>query len=233
MGDVIPMDGLSRGAKPEGKRAENPGQSAPGITGGKLDNFVNKLNNPASAMPEKHQKALQKTLGQLQKAAPAIQKMASGGVLGKIGLIKSVVKQIEWGTDWIFILVASFALLKDIFDIALAAVPGVGVVVSFIMAIMLTMLTVVALLMSGSSLKNRGMAKYILTMSVGFIAESLPGVGWLPIALIETILVYALTLFDRMMMSSDQESGGKESGQAGGEVAQPQPAAAEPERKAA
>jgi len=98
-------------------------------------------------------------LGQLQKAAPAIQKMASGGVLGKDRFDKSVVKQIEWGTDWIFILVASFALLKDIFDIALAAVPGVGVVVSFIMAIMLTMLTVVALLMSGSSLKNRGMAK--------------------------------------------------------------------------
>jgi len=39
MGDVIPMDGLSRGAKPEGKRAENPGQSAPGITGGKLEIF--------------------------------------------------------------------------------------------------------------------------------------------------------------------------------------------------
>ncbi|TSA45446.1 hypothetical protein D4R51_01825 [bacterium] len=223
MGEVIPMDSLSRGAKPEENGAGNPGQGAPGGTGGKLDNFVNKLNNPASGMPEKHQKALQKTLGQLQKAAPAIQKMASGGILGKIGLIKSVLKQIDFGRDWIFILVASFALLKDIFDVALAGVPGVGVVVSWIMAIMLLLLTVVALLLTGSDLKNRGMAKYILTMAVGFIAESLPGIDWLPLAFIETLLVYALTLFDRGMKSSDQENEGKESGSA----------EAEPERKAA
>lgn len=224
MGDVIPMDSLSREAKPAGGGAGNPGQGAPGGASGKP-------RNPLLDMSEKHQKALQRTLGQLQKAAPAINKMASGGMLGKIGLIKSVLKQIDFGRDWIFILVATFALLKDIFDIALAGVPGVGVVVSWIMAIMLLMLTIVALLLTGSDLKNRGQAKYILTISGGTIAEALPGLSWLPIAFTETLLVYGLVLFDRMILSSDQESGDKESGQAGGEEAQPP--AAEPEQKAA
>jgi hypothetical protein len=224
MGEVIPMDSLSRGVKPEENGAGEPGQNAPGKNSERLDDFMDKARSSMPEMPEKHQKALQKTLGQLQKAAPAINKMASGGLLGKIGLIKSVLKQIDLTRDWIFIpFVASFALLKDIFDIALAGVPGVGVVVSFIMAIMLTMLTVVALLMTGSNLKNRGMAKYILTMTIGFIAEALPGLSWIPIAFTETILVYALTLFDRGMLNSDRES--KNDG-SGGEEAQPEQKAA-------
>lgn len=223
MGEVIPMDSLSRSAKPQGSGAGESGQDAPGGTGGKWDDFMDKARSSMPEMPEKHQKALKKTLDQLQKAAPAINKMASKGMFGKIGLIKSVVKQIDWGTDWIFIIVASFALLKDIFDVALAGVPGVGVVVSFIMAIMLTMLTVVALLMAQSNLKNRGLAKYLITMTIGFIAEALPGLSWIPIAFTETILVYALTLFDRGMLSSDEESEGQEA----------QPQADEPEQKAA
>jgi hypothetical protein len=234
MGEVIPMDSLSRGTKPEGNKAGKPGQGAPGGTGDKLGNFGNKIGSSMPNMPKKHQKALQKKLGQLQKAAPEIGKKLAGGVFGQMSLAKDFLKQIDFERDWIFILVASFALLKDIFDIALAAIPGVGVVVSFIMAIMLLMLTVVALLLTGSDLKNRALGKYILTMSLGFIAEALPAIGWLPIAFIETLLIYGLTLFDRMMLSYDQKNEDKE---AGGQKAQSQYPdnypMAEPEQKAA
>lgn len=212
MGDVVSMDSLSRGVKLEGNGAENPGQNASRSIG-------ENPNGSLSDMPEKHQKALQKTLGQLQKAAPVINKMASRGILGQLGLIKSVFDQIDLTRDWIFIpFVAFFALLKDIFDLSFAggvnipvigvAVGGVGVVVSFIMAVMLLMLTVVALLLTGSDLKNRGQAKGLLTllMSLGFIAEILPGLDWMPLAFIETLLVYGLVLFDRMELSSDQKN---------------------------
>jgi hypothetical protein len=269
MGEVIPMDSLSRGVKPNEnkdiknrapggnlfdeqgnntpKNIEHPaggvsrGGPDPSGSKGKLDNFADKLGSSMPEMPEKHQKALQKTLDQLQKAAPVISKKMSGGVFGIASLIKDVMSQIDLARDWIFIpFVASFALLKDILDIALAAIPGVDIVVPFIMSVMLTMLTIVALLITGSDLKNRGLAKYILSMSIGFIAEALPGLDWLPMAFIEVILVYCLTLFDRMMLSFDPKGENKEEGesaQAGNQEAQPQYPdnypAAEPEKKAA
>jgi hypothetical protein len=181
-------------------------------------------------IPIGHQKALQGKLKQLQRAAPEISKKMAGGVIGQISLGLDIFKQIEWSRDWMFgFVLLPFALLKDILDIALAAIVPVGIAVAFIMTVMVSILTVVALLISGADLKNRkGLAKYFITISTGAIVEAIPGVDWLPIAFIEALLVYGLTLFDRLMIYYAQKNAGKESGQAdkgseqsGGEEAQP------------
>lgn len=293
MGEVIPMDSLSRGVKPNektdmkdrapgGQVFDEKGRNAPeniehppggvsrggpsyagnnippsgsvarnarsagpsGETGDKMGNLGNRLNNLQQNMPKGHQKALQKKLGQLQKAAPEISKKLAGGALGQLSLAKDVLSQIDPLRDWIFLfLLFPFALLKDIFDILLSPIPGVGVVVSFITMIMVLLLTIVAMLIAGSDLKNRGLSKYIIGLSLGSIAEALPGIGWFPIALAEAILIYGFTIFDRLMTHYEQKSEGKkseeneEAGQIGSTETQPQYAdnypAAEPERKAA
>ncbi|MDP1846044.1 MAG: hypothetical protein Q8L09_04915 [Candidatus Moranbacteria bacterium] len=166
------------------------------------------------AIPMGHQKALQGKLKQLQRAAPEIGKKMAGGVIGKVSLGLDIFKQIEWTRDWMFgFVLFPFALLKDILDIALAAIVPVGIAVAFIMTIMVAILTVVSLLISGSDLKNRkGLAKYFITISTGAIIEAIPGVDWLPIAFIDALLVYGLTLFDRLMIYYEQKNAGKESG---------------------
>jgi hypothetical protein len=101
------------------------------------------------------------------------------------------------------------------------------------MTIMVSILTVVALLISGSGLKNRGLAKYFITIPTGAIIESIPGLDWLPMAFITALLVYGLTLFDRLMAYYAQKNAGGKSSQSGGEEAQPQSADSYSERKAA
>lgn len=185
-------------------------------------------------IPMGHQKALQGKLKQLQKNAPAIGKKLASGVISQVSLGLDIFKQIEWSRDWMFgFVLFPFALLKDILDIALAAIVPVGVAVAFIMTIMVSILNVVALLISGSDLKNRGLAKYFITIPTGAIIESIPGLDWLPMAFITALLVYGLTLFDRLMAYYEKKNEGKESGQADNQETQPQSADSYSEKKAA
>jgi hypothetical protein len=164
-------------------------------------------------IPIGHQKALQGKLKQLQKNAPTIGKKLAGGVIGQVSLGLDIFKQIEWTRDWMFgFVLFPFALLKDILDIALAAIVPVGIAVAFIMTIMVAILTVVSLLIAGSDIKNRGLAKYFITIPTGAIIESIPGLDWLPMAFITALLVYGLTLFDRLMAYYEQKNENKGSG---------------------
>lgn len=278
MGEVIPMDGLRRGAKPKENKdlkdsvsggrvideqgrntPENIGHPTGGVSRGEPGSAGSEKSPPGSVsrnagptgaaggsggMSKGNQKALQGKLKQLQKNAPTIGKKLAGGVIGKVSLGLDIFKQIEWSRDWMFgFVLFPFALLKDLIDIAfagLAAIPyaglvfgGVGVVVSFIMAIMVLILTVVSLLIAGSDLKNRGLAKYFITIPTGAIIESIPGLDWLPMAFITALLVYGLTLFDRLMAYYEKKNEGKESGQADNQETQPQSADSYSEKKAA
>jgi hypothetical protein len=161
------------------------------------------------------QKHVQNKLNSLRKNAPGLAKnMAKGGPVGIAMSILKIMAQVDLSKDWLFIpLLASFALLKDILDIALGAIPGVGIAVSFITEIMLLCFTIIALLISGSDLKNRGVAKYIAGLAIGFIAEIIPGIGWLPIAFIQALVLYGMVLLDRAIApKAERKSIGQESG---------------------
>lgn len=156
----------------------------------------------------KSEKAVQRKLNRLQNASP---KLAAGLATGKKMAVAAfagrLFMQIDLATDWLFILLASFALLKDIMDIAFAAlgaVPvlgtagaAVGIVVSFVGDMFFLILVVTVLVLVGGSLKNRGMAKYFIGIAMEFIAEALPGISWLPWTVIYVFILYLCVLYDR------------------------------------
>ncbi len=281
MGDLIQMDGLSRGAKPKSNSINKVAKGAPGgqvfdeknknspsnvvdFPGGakqdeknpgpigkkespagsasqnatppapskedeRLNKFKNRIGGAAQNAKPAKQKALQKKLNQLQKAAPELSKKLSGGTYKAIAsLAMDVAKQIHPTKDWFFLFILfPAALLKDLFDFVFTAVPPVGVVISFIGSILILLLTVIALLLAGSDIKNRGLAKYLVTLLVGFVADSIPGLDAFPITFLEVTVAYGLTIFDRAMDYYAQKSEGKDSSQSESSAPETQIAAAD------
>lgn len=162
----------------------------------------------------KQGKAMQRNLSRLQKNAP---KMAAGLAAGKKSALKAfaggLLRQVDWSVDWLFLLLFSFGLLKDIFDIAFAALGAVpvvgiagtaiGIIVSFVGNLMFLILVVTVLVLVGGSLKNRGLGKYYLGVAMEFIAEALPGISWLPWTVVYVFILYLCVLYDRMMNASE------------------------------
>jgi len=167
-----------------------------------------KMAKASRQMPEKYQKEVQRKLSRLQKNAP---KLAAGLAAGKKSALKAfaggLFRQIDISTDWLFMLLFSFGLLKDIFDIvfaALGAIPligivgtAIGIIVSFVGDLMFLTLTVTVLVLVGSSIKNRGLAKYFVSTAMEFVAEALPGISWLPWTPVYVLVLYLFVLFDR------------------------------------
>ncbi|HUD08576.1 MAG TPA: hypothetical protein VMQ48_00620 [Candidatus Saccharimonadales bacterium] len=174
------------------------------------------------------EKEMQRKLSSLQRNAP---KTAAGLAKGKKMAVAKfagrIFMQIDWTVDWLFILLGSFALLKDIFDIVFAAagtagsgiwsvlvgwiplagpalagagditMAAIGITISFTGDLMFLILTVTVLVLVGSSLKNRGMAKYFIGIAMEFIAEALPGISWLPWTSVYVFILYFCVLYDR------------------------------------
>jgi len=182
---------------------------------------------------ENAQKEMQNKLRSLQKSAP---KLASDLAKGKKRAIAkffgNLFRQIDWTIDWLFILLASFGLLKDIFDIAFAALGAVpvvgtagsaiGMVVSFVGDMFFLILVVTVLVLVGSSFKNRGLAKYFIGIAMEFIAEALPGISWLPWTVIYVFILYLCVLYDRAYGRQAEQAESEQTGNA------PSAGAAEP-----
>ena len=176
----------------------------------------------------KQRKQVQRQLSRLQKNAP---KLAAGLAAGKKGALKAfaggLFRQIDLTTDWLFILLGSFGLLKDIFDIVFAAagtaaggllnlipiigqigsiaMAAIGMTITFVGNLMFLILVVTVLVLVGGSLKNRGLAKYFLGVAMEFIAEALPGISLLPWTVIYVFILYLCVLFDRMMNEQERK----------------------------
>lgn len=163
-----------------------------------------------------NEKIYQRSLRQLRKKAPVL---AINVIKRKPKALKAffggLYRQIDWSVDWMFILLASFGLLKDIFDIAFAALGAVpvvgiagtaiGIIVSFVGNLMFLILVVTVLVLVGGSLKNRGLAKYFLGAAMEFTAEALPGISLLPWTVIYVFILWFCVLYDRMMNEREQE----------------------------
>jgi hypothetical protein len=173
-------------------------------------------------LPQEHQKEAQRKLGALQKSAPTLAKnLAAGKPSAIVSLAGNLLAQIDWSKDWMFFLLISFALLKDIFDIvfgfaatAASWIPilgevtaAIGIILTFVGEIMILLLTVTTLVLTGSSLKNRGMAKYFMWVPVAFLSEALPGIGLLPLCCIEAIVLFGFVLWDRAYQAQEEGTG--------------------------
>ena len=153
-------------------------------------------------------KQMQRKLSSLQRNAPKLAAdLAKGKKMAIAKFAGNLFQKIDWSVDWLFILLASFGLLKDIFDIAFAALGAVpvvgiagtaiGIVVSFVGDMFFLILVVTVLVLVGGSLKNRGMAKYFIGIAMEFIAEALPAISWLPWTVVYVFILYLCVLYDR------------------------------------
>jgi hypothetical protein len=116
-------------------------------------------------------------------------------------LALSMFRQIK-AQDWPYLcLLLPLSFLKDIFDIAFAAIPGVGIIISFVTTLLLSISTIVFLILIGEKISLRRSAG----LGVEFISEALPGIGWLPLAFIETLVIYFFVLFDRATNLQEQK----------------------------
>jgi hypothetical protein len=184
-------------------------KTAPGLYSGAEKDY--------NQMEPQHQKHVQRKLQNLQKKNPALAiALAAKKPSALVGLAKNLRRQIDWSVDWLFILLFSFGLLKDIFDIAfvaLGAIPvvgvagtAIGIIVSFVGDLMFLILTVTVLVLVGSSIKNRGPAKYFISTAMEFIAEALPGISWLPWTPVYVMVLYLFVLYDRAYQDQGAQS---------------------------
>ena len=95
------------------------------------------------------------------------------------------------------------AALKDIVDIAFAGIPGVGIIVSFIFTVLIAILTATFLiLITGKFTTRRAMLNIAGPLILTF-TEAFPGIGWLPLCFIETVLIYIVVLAQRAITSQE------------------------------
>ncbi|OGI27729.1 MAG: hypothetical protein A2359_02720 [Candidatus Moranbacteria bacterium RIFOXYB1_FULL_43_19] len=188
---------FERNARSENLRVNHP-QSGNYVSSQHQSDVGNMLNQ------QRRQENSASGSGQAQSVSPNVQNLAKEAAkspqsAGKKAakLVFSVFRQIR-AQDWPYLcLLLPLSLLKDIFDIAFAAIPGVGIVISFIGTVLLTIFTAVCLILIGEKVMSRKSGKYIAGLSVEFITEALPAIGWLPLAFIETLVIYGFVLCDR------------------------------------
>jgi len=180
-------------------------------------------------MPPEHQKQMQRKLHNLQKKAPSLAKaLVAKKPSALVGLAKNLPRQIKLSKDWMFIILFSAGLMKDIFDILFGAIGTgtggafswvpiigqlfgltltvIGMTVSFMGELFFLCLTVVTLVLVGASIKNRGPAKYFVGTAIEFIAEAIPGISWLPWTPVYVLVLYFFVLFDRAYQDQGAQS---------------------------
>ncbi|HBB37312.1 MAG: hypothetical protein UX02_C0001G0210 [Candidatus Moranbacteria bacterium GW2011_GWC1_45_18] len=119
-------------------------------------------------------------------------------------------RQIAPTRDWPYLCLAlPFSLLKDLLDFGCAALdamlPGLGTIILFILSLMLTILTIISLMLIGEKLSSRKSGKYFAGLGIGFVLEALPAIGWLPLAFIDTLVIYCFVLFGRATSSQEKK----------------------------
>jgi len=116
--------------------------------------------------------------------------------------IREIMKQVQLGTDWPYLfLLLPMVILKDIFDIAFAATGPVGIVVSFVGAVNLSIFTAVCLILIGGGLKSRNAARLIIGPIAELLTESIPAINWGPCGTAEVLILYVWVLMDRAMQA--------------------------------
>ncbi|NTW26898.1 MAG: hypothetical protein HGA36_01095 [Candidatus Moranbacteria bacterium] len=108
----------------------------------------------------------------------------------------SLFKQIDFLGDMPFVAALGAALLKDLLDF----VAGPTVVLSILFSALCSIFIFMMMLLAGANGKKKGASKFLSKLGilgVGGIADSIPGVDFLPIESITVAAIYVLTLLER------------------------------------
>ncbi|HPN54625.1 MAG TPA: hypothetical protein PLB52_01700 [Candidatus Moranbacteria bacterium] len=108
----------------------------------------------------------------------------------------AALKHVDFLKDMPFIAAAMFALLKDILDFIFNETIILGMLFSILCSIFIFMM----LWLAGSSRKQKrakGFVKKAVILIGGGIADSLPGLGFLPIETLTVFLIYITVLSER------------------------------------
>ncbi|KKQ53040.1 MAG: hypothetical protein US70_C0006G0010 [Parcubacteria group bacterium GW2011_GWD2_38_11] len=114
----------------------------------------------------------------------------------------SLLKQINFIGDMPFVAAMGAALLKDLLDF----VAGPTVVLSILFSVLCSIFIFMMLLLVGASGKKKGANKILSKIAVlgaGGIADSIPGIDFLPIETITVAAIYFLTLVERKNASKE------------------------------
>lgn len=117
----------------------------------------------------------------------------------------SLVGSIDISRDFFFAFALIAAMLKDLSDITLGLIPGVGLVLAFVFGLMATTVIVVCVLVTGS-FRLRSSIKKWLTIGATNLTEMLFGINFLPIETISVIILFFLTLMERKEEKAEREA---------------------------
>jgi hypothetical protein len=118
---------------------------------------------------------------------------------------------IRLGIDWMYWAAIGLGLLKDIVDLVLTWIPGLGTIISIVVSIAIALLITVAGFMEGDGLGagkvRKGMARRFMIMFGGTLSEMIPGLGVIPIETAVAVAIYIMVIRDRKAKS---EGGGRD-----------------------
>lgn len=117
--------------------------------------------------------------------------------------------------DFVFILLVMFACIKDLFDVVFFALPPIQIIISFVMDILYLSFSAAVLFITGGSQvgkAERKVLKYLATLIAGFIVELIPGLNFIPVTAIETLVLYVFVLYDRELSHNYEENEANEYG---------------------
>ena len=116
----------------------------------------------------------------------------------------SLLKQINFIGDMPYVAAIGAALLKDIIDLVAAETIILSVVFSVLCSIFIFMM----MLLVGGNGKKKKVSKFfskIGILGLGGIADSLPGIDFLPIETITVVVIYVMELVERKMSESENK----------------------------
>lgn len=108
----------------------------------------------------------------------------------------SLLKQVNLLRDMPFFCAFGFAILKDLLDLVFAPT----VILSILFSILCSIFIFMMLMLAGSSGKRKGAKGFIkkaITLAGGGIADSIPGIDFLPIETVTVGIIYFMALSER------------------------------------
>jgi hypothetical protein len=131
-------------------------------------------------------------------------KQTKAQIMASFKLI-SLGKYIDPFMDWLYGIALTLAIFKDISDfIGLGSLPVIGTLITFAVSFIIGMI----MFLTGSGMKKRivkSLAKRYGVLIIGSLLEMLFGLNFFPIETSVVIIVFYLTLRERMLSDMEEE----------------------------
>lgn len=166
--------------------------------------YADDSNTLSEIQSQKYKDGLMKAragsrIAQAKKMASTAKNIAKAAT--PLGIF-SLMKQIDWFKDWLYLIAVMFAIAKDLVDlVGIGSLPAIGTIISICCSIIIFMLMLLAgssgKLSSVKNLIRKSVSKYLVLLG-GTLAEAfLFGLNFLPIQTATVIIIYVMVLAER------------------------------------